>query len=200
MVDFKSKIKEEAKLNVHTHFQHLSIPELQNLSKKDRLPYSLMLLSVTGELNIGVAVRSAHLLGASNVYIVGRRKYDKRSTVGAQNYVDVFNNFALDKDYEHVDVSVVRNLLIEKNMTPIMVEHGGLEVGTFDWKEKLDKIKNPCLILGSEGNGIPDDILNLEQELGGFRVSILQLGVIRSYNVSVAASIVMHDLALSLRS
>ena len=53
------------------------------------LPYAVCVLNVHGSLNVGSIMRSAHLCGCRRFIVFGRRKYDKRSAVGVQHYIDV---------------------------------------------------------------------------------------------------------------
>jgi tRNA G18 (ribose-2'-O)-methylase SpoU len=46
-----------------------------------------------------------------------------------------------------------------------------------------------CLVFGNESNGLPESFLNSDMK----KISIPQLGVLRSFNVSAAAAIVMWD-------
>ena len=73
--------------NVRDDLKGLTLEEI--LAVQPRLPYAVAMINTTGSLNVGVALRSAVLFGAERFYIVGRRRYDKRSTVGAQNYIQV---------------------------------------------------------------------------------------------------------------
>lgn len=189
MINYKEEVNKDTThlLNVRDEYQSLSIPELQNITKKDRKKFSLSLLNVTGDLNIGVAVRTAHLLGAKEVFIFGRRKYDIRSTVDADKYFPVHKIAAL-KDDLTIDPDVVYNTLcVENSYEPILLEHGGIPIN------KYLPNRNFSLIIGNEGRGIDQEIL--DRFCNFSRVSIPQLGVMRSYNASAAASIAMYELS-----
>jgi tRNA G18 (ribose-2'-O)-methylase SpoU len=74
MINFKELLEKEtvngeSPKNVHSHLQHLSVPELQELSCNDRLPWHLLCLNLTGNLNIGTMIRTSHLLGAKSAII-----------------------------------------------------------------------------------------------------------------------------------
>lgn len=204
-INFKDEIKKdmrESGFNVHKRYDHLTVPELQEVCKNDRNPFAVCALSVTGDLNIGSMIRTASLYGAEKFYIFGRRKYDRRGVVGANNYIEVKAIDGLVKEASGEMIGFDRNLffatMISEGCTPIFVEQGGAILGRFSWSHYLRGITNPCLIFGNENRGIPDNILSMQKIGGSFTVSIPQCGVIRSHNVSVASGIVMHDLCTSM--
>ncbi len=208
-INYKDEIKKdmrESGFNVHKRYDHLTVPELQYVCKRDRNPFAVCALSVTGDLNIGSMIRTASLYGAEKFYIFGRRKYDRRGVVGANNYIDIEIIDGLVKEANGeigFDSSLFRSTMATSPYTPVFVEQGGEVLGKFNWNSLLKDIPKPCLIFGNENRGIPDNILN--HGLGGaallsrsFVVSIPQCGVIRSHNVSVASGIVMHDLCTNM--
>lgn len=199
MTNFKDMITESNNcFNVSDEFKHLSFEEIQKHVSENELNFSIACLSITGDLNIGVIIRSAHLLGTNNVHIFGRRRYDKRSTVGTQNYTSILRHGGLNDDLT-IDKNLFVSKMNEYNLVPIFVETNGETLGKFSWNDKVSTIfsknKKPCLIFGNEGMGIDNSILETEKEFSGsFCVQIPQLGCIRSFNVSSAASIIMWDL------
>jgi tRNA G18 (ribose-2'-O)-methylase SpoU len=210
MINFAEAIEEanRTSFNVHDHLKNLTVPELRAICDQQRNPFAVGLLSVTGDLNLGVIIRSASLMGAEEVILVGRRKWDIRSAVGSQNYIMVSKVGGLTVDLK-IDPEVFVGELKARNYLPVFVELGGETLGKFSWKEKLagmadhyadrDGYAKPCLIMGTEGGGeeggIPPAIMATMAEFpGSFCVSIPQKGVIRSFNVSAAANIVMFDM------
>lgn len=171
--------------NVHDHLKDRKLCELKSLVDNDRLPFAVCVLNVTGDLNVGMMMRTASILGANHFIILGRRRYDKRSTVGAQNYVKLSRIDALNDDLS-IDRAVFEDTMSRWDYTPVFVETSGTSLYAMDWRS----IKNPCLIFGNEGMGIPQDIIG-----NNLCVSIPQRGVLRSLNVAVAAGIVMSHVS-----
>ena len=62
--------------NVHDSYKDLSVEDLKLVSNVSRLPYSVCLMNLEYDLNIGNCIRSAHIFGAERVFIFGRRRYD----------------------------------------------------------------------------------------------------------------------------
>jgi tRNA G18 (ribose-2'-O)-methylase SpoU len=164
--------------NVHAPFQKESPERLKQISRAIALPVHLMLFNLDGNMNIAMSIRSAAVLGCSDVWVVGRRKYDARPEVGAKNYINV-----------HKIDSVSTDFFEKNNLQPILVEQGGTSLEDMNFKPFMKK--PVCFIMGSESHGIPREFL-LEMK-DAPRVSISQYGMIRSFNVSIAASIVMYE-------
>jgi tRNA G18 (ribose-2'-O)-methylase SpoU len=164
------------KYNVHTCFQYESPEKLKQISQRLLVNAAIMMLNTDGNMNIAMTVRSAAVLGFSDVYIVGRRSYDARPEVGAKHYITVHKHDTVDKHFFEVN-----------NLVPILVEQGGTPVEEFNFKPFLDK--KICFIVGSESKGIPPEILAFHFP----RITISQYGMVRSLNVSVASSVVMYE-------
>lgn len=178
------------KYNVHTPFQSLPVDKLQKLSVATALPTALMLYNLNGDMNVGMSIRTAVILGCSDVYIVGRRKYDRRSEVGAKNYIQVHRHPAIDPMF-----------FDENKLVPIFIEQGGTPLEDFSFKPyfpgKLEDGWKVVFVMGSESFGLPPKLL---KALQAPILSISQYGVMRSLNVSIAASIVLYEYAKQWRS
>lgn len=166
------------KYNVHTIFQSESPEKIKQIAQKTALPVHLMLFNLDGNMNVAMSIRSAAVLGCSDVWIVGKRKYDARPEVGAKNYINVHK-------IDRIDSKFFEN----QNIQPILVEQGGVAVEDINFKPMMNK--PICFIVGSESNGIPKEFLDEMKNVP--RVSISQYGLVRSFNVSIAASIVMYE-------
>lgn len=177
------------KYNVHTPLQQFPVEVLQRISQATALPVSLMLYNLHGDMNIGMSIRTAVILGCSDVYIVGRRKYDRRSEVGAKNYIHV-----------HRYVSIEPTFFQEQKLLPIFIEQGGSPLEEFSFKpflpNKLDDGWKVVFVMGSESFGLP---LPLLKSVKAPILSISQYGVMRSLNVSIAASIVLYEYSKQWR-
>lgn len=188
--------------NVHDHLKEKTLTDLQAVSKLDRLPWHTMALNLTGDLNVGTIIRTSHCLGASSVIIVGRTKLDRRSLVGAENYITVERYRTVDEKFQ-LDVGEIASILETKKLTPIFCESGGVPLPKASWKLRVEAINlrgyQPCLVMGNETGGVPRELLDLSNILANsFVVSIPQRGVIRSLNVAVAHSIIAGNLCTTM--
>jgi tRNA G18 (ribose-2'-O)-methylase SpoU len=177
------------KYNVHTPLQTLPLTQVQRIAEASALPVGLMLFNLHGDMNVGMSIRTAVILGCSDVYIVGRRKYDRRSEVGAKNYIRV-----------HRFQTIEPGFFQENKLVPIFLEQGGAPLEDFSFKPylpgKLEEGWKLVFVVGSESFGLPPDLM---RSLKAPVLSISQYGVLRSLNVSIAASIVLYEYAKQWR-
>lgn len=197
--------------NVRDEYKSLSSEQLNQIMEESRLPYAVCAINITGDLNVSGIIRSAAMFGAERVLMIGRRTYDKRGTVGAQNYVNVIRHDGMADDLT-IDVNAFFNVMNQYKYLPIGIETGGKDmdeffstfkvhhnemINTYDVEINPYHIYNsvkPCLIMGQEGTGIPIDILKRIDNI----VTIRQRGVMRSLNVASAASIAMYQMMKTL--
>lgn len=202
MVNYKKIIAEtnSQMFNVRDEYKNNTVEENQFVCHLDRLPFSVGMINVTGDLNIGMAIRSACLMGAENFYIFGRRKFDKRSTVGAEKYINIVQH--VYDDPLTADEQLLTDLRsLSSNYRIFLCEHGGRQLRHDNEVFYTCSTKKPLFIFGSESHGIPELITNQkvdsEYDMGWNyefeRISIPQRGVLRSYNVATAMAIVCWD-------
>lgn len=178
------------KYNVHTPLQKLPTQQVQKMSAATALPLALMLYNLHGDMNIGMSIRTAVILGCSDVFVVGRRRYDRRSEVGAKNYIKI-----------HLLPTVGPEWFADNKLVPIFLEQGGTPLEDFNFKPYFPgRLPEGCkvvLVVGSESFGLP---LALLRSLHAPILTISQYGVLRSLNVSIAASIVLYEYCKQWRS
>lgn len=169
--------------NVHTILQEVPNENVKQLAKAQAIPLALLLFNLDGNMNVGMILRTAVVFGITKVYIVGRKRYDARSTVGAKHYLDLHFVPTIDDPV---------TFFHEHNLQPIMLEQGGEPLETFSFGSYIKNAttKMPCIVLGCESKGIPTSWLTSKL---GPTISISQMGVLRSLNVSIAASIVLYE-------
>lgn len=186
--------------NVPDDLKHLSVPELQQLTASRTFPFSVMLLNVLGDMNVSTVIRSAHLMGAEKCVVFGRRKIDNRGLVGAANYTPVDKVWAVDEDLS-LQTDTFVQYCAQNAVLPVFVEQGGVNVFEYDWTQLqftcTQLNRKIMLVLGTEREGIPPEILQAGARLGPV-VSIPQRGVIRSHNLSMAFAIVAGAMVKDL--
>jgi tRNA G18 (ribose-2'-O)-methylase SpoU len=166
--------------NVHTLLQHKPVDELRHIAEKIALPVHLMLLNLDGNMNIAMSIRTAAVLGCSDVWIVGRRKYDARPEVGSKHYIRVHKVGELTDPKKFFD---------DAGIQPFIIEQGGTPIEEMKFKPYLGK--PVCFVMGSESHGISPEFATALADAP--RITISQYGLVRSLNVSIAASIVMYE-------
>lgn len=177
-------------MNVRNEFKSSSLEELIEYSKNDRLNYSILFLNIEKNINISNLIRSAHLLGATRVFLIGSTRYDRRGTVGAQHYTEI-HRIPCDTDVDSLS-SCINDIKSEYNMKMLFLEQNENSVDLSSSSfENIIKSNHCCIVIGNEGVGIPKEVIdNTSDSI----VEISQLGVIRSLNAAVAGSIVMFKI------
>ncbi|NJO65237.1 MAG: TrmH family RNA methyltransferase, partial [Richelia sp. RM2_1_2] len=160
------------------------------------LPFAIATLSVTGDLNVGAMLRTAHLMGAREGFVIGRRKIDRRSLVGIQNYFEIHRLEGRNEDMMSINSERVKEIFTEYNLVPIVMEVGGTPLTEMKWREVFANSPGlPTVVAGNEGRGIDDDTMKVLTDIpGAVRVAIPMRGVMRSFNVGHSLSIVMWDM------
>jgi tRNA G18 (ribose-2'-O)-methylase SpoU len=189
MVNYSKIIAEtnSKMFNVRDEYKDNSYNENVAICKKESLKFSVGCINITGELNIGMMLRSACLLGAETFYIFGRNKFDRRSTVGAEKYINIVQypfDDPLTADEDMCDTLCA--LQMTKNYHILLCEHGGEQIGL--GRNTWQNVENPLFLFGSESHGIPEVIYKQFDS-----VTIPQRGVLRSFNVSAAMNIIVWD-------
>jgi 23S rRNA (guanosine2251-2'-O)-methyltransferase len=137
--------------------------------------------------NLGAILRTADAAGADGVVIPERRAAGVNATVAK----------ASAGASEHVRVARVTNIsrtldeLKRANVWTVGLDERGQQP-----YDALDYNMDCALILGAEGHGLHD----LVRKKCDFLVSIPMLGRVPSLNVSVAAAVVMYEIARQRRA
>jgi tRNA G18 (ribose-2'-O)-methylase SpoU len=176
------------KYNVITPLQGKDPAELKMISSALALPVHLMLFNLDGNMNIAMSIRTAAVLGCSDVWIVGKRRWDARPEVGSKNYIRV---------HKVPTEEITPDFFKERGLQPYILEQGGTPLE--DTRFPQASTKAPlCFIMGPEAVGF--DPAFLRQMAAVPRITISQYGILRSLNVSVAASIVLYEYMRQYRA
>ena len=190
MVDYSKIIAETAKnhYNVRDEYKNNTVKQNVAIQKSQTRRFSVGAINITGDLNIGMMIRSACLMGAENFYIFGRKKFDKRSTVGAENYINIVQYSYDDPMTEEIELDM--NLYeLSHSHHIVLCEQGGNVLGSErNWRTTVTQM-HPLFLFGSESHGIPRHLAYRKYK----SVSIPQVGVLRSFNVSAAMNIILWD-------
>lgn len=140
-----------------------------------RHPFGVAIENVTHDLNIGSVVRTANAFAASEVHIVGRRRWNRRGAMVTDRYQHVRH---------HADAAALAAWAAGRDQVLIGVDNlpGAVPLETFD-------LPRACVLLfGQEGPGLTEAARAACPTV----LSIAQFGSTRSINVGAAAAIAMH--------
>lgn len=150
-----------------------------DLVKKDLeakcFPYAVLMENFVGDFTIGSVLRSCNALGGSEMYYYGRKKYDKRASVGTYHYTSMKN------------ISNFEDLLALKEKYVFVALENSVQKATPIYDYEWDS--NSLIVIGEEGKGISDETLKICDKF----IFIPQYGSVRSMNAAVAGSIAMND-------
>lgn len=166
--------------NVADYFKHWTTEEIKACLQKNRSGIITIFQNIQGDFNKSSAIRAHNAFLGHSVYIVGRRKYDKRGTVGTHHYENIYHADTLAEviDYLHslgYKVYAVDNIM-EYNPKNIL-------------DEKLPY--KSAFVFGEEGPGLSLSDINLCDDM----IYIGMYGSVRSLNVASAAAVIEFEYA-----
>lgn len=162
--------------NVVDHLKWIKDQEVEQTINPQRIPLSLLLVNIERDNNLGNIIRSANTFGVSEIFIYGRKKFDRRTSVGAEYFMPF------------------RHIYFCQDLDPVLEEFDtviGLEQTS--WSQELHSFQWPSgkvlLMVGQESIGLSE---SLTQHCD-YTLEIEQYGTTRSLNVSVATGITLYD-------
>lgn len=173
------------KRNVVDHLSWMSSQDIKNYIEGRKNNFSLLLVNIDYDNNTGNIIRSANAFGAKEIILYGRKKYDRRASVGVEFYTQ-FRQLKFISDIESVFNEFELIVGLENNIPKKTVS-----LPEFEWH----KDKHTLICIGQEGSGLPSQVL----ERCHYCLEIPQVGSVRSLNVSVASGIVMYDYCLKTK-
>jgi tRNA G18 (ribose-2'-O)-methylase SpoU len=169
--------------NVIDRFKYWETEAIRAALDENRHEFALLAENFAYDVNISQLVRNANAFLAGEIWIVGRRQWDRRATQGTYHYehihkapssLEVIDDFR-DRGYR----------IVAADNLP-----GSVDLRGYDWDPRS------LMIFGQESIGVSQAALDAADDL----VYIPQFGSTRSLNVGCASGIVMYDYVTKLRS
>lgn len=199
----------KAERNLNQHMKLHTVEKVRKYADSCKLGYAVAVLSLNGKMNVGSIIRTAHLMGADDCIVFGRKKFNTTTGTGVVNYQKITKVYGFTKD--ETDHSTNNKTLcpnrfyqhmVLNNYVPVFIEQ--TQNSIFDdqivWSVMERKIKENyqfCFVFGNESEGIPSDLLETGLQIpGAFTICIRQLGVMNSLNVAAAAAIILSNYKL----
>lgn len=166
-------------MNVIDSLKNLAIPDIANYCSRNSIPASVGMINIGGDFNLSTMVRNANFFGFSSVHYVGKKKWDKRGSVGTHHYTPIYHH----KDEESFLLQLnERTIIAIENNIP---EYSDKTINLFNF-DFCDS-KQPIFVFGEENKGLSNMILDRANVI----LTIPNYGSVRSLNVGTASGIVM---------
>jgi tRNA G18 (ribose-2'-O)-methylase SpoU len=164
--------------NVIKQYKQSKTEEIRADLQQNRSDIVMILQHIDYNINIGSVIRSNNAFLGKEIYIVGRRRYDKRGCAGTYHYEHVYHadNLLEVVNYLH---SLGYTIYAVDN---IMEYH---PVNLFD--EFFPR--KSAFVFGEEGNGLSDEEIQLCDKM----IYIGMYGSVRSLNVACAATVIEFE-------
>lgn len=164
--------------NVVDEFRYLSVEAIVAELDARRSPLHIAIQNWEHDFNIGSIVRTANAFNVAGVHILGRRRWNRRGAMVTDRYLHVA---------WHPEVADFVAWARGAGVVLVGVDNlpGSVPLET----TRLPR--DTCLVFGSEGPGLTDDVVAACSQL----VAITQHGSTRSLNAGAAAAIAMYHWA-----
>ena len=163
-------------------YKYVEVDEIIDFARsKGEDPYIIILDEIQDPHNFGAIIRSVDVIGAHGIIVKNRNQAMVTSVVasssaGAVNFVKIARVNNLSKTIEE---------LKDKGFWIASADMGGDDI------EKHNYDGSFAIVFGNEGDGVS----RLVKEKCDFSVSIPMKGHVDSFNVSVAAGIMMYEIS-----
>jgi tRNA G18 (ribose-2'-O)-methylase SpoU len=165
--------------NVADQYRYWKLEEIVADLDVGRRPLHIAIQNWEHDFNIGSIVRTANAFNVAAVHILGRRRWNRRGAMVTDRYLHVRH---------HPELADFAEFLAADDYHPVGVDNlpGAVPLETAKLPQRC------CLIFGSEGPGLTDQMVAECEQL----VAISQYGSTRSINAGAAAAIAMYHWSL----
>ncbi len=172
------------KANVIEFYKDWRTKDIRADLQKNRNDCIMIFNNIDYNINIGCAIRSNNAFLGKAVYIIGRRRYDKRSTAGTAHYEHIYHADTLEEVIDYV-----RSLGYTVFAVDNIVDYNPINILDISFP------RLSAFVFGEEGPGLSASDIGLCDSM----VFIGTYGSIRSLNVAVAAGIVQYEYSRQWR-
>lgn len=166
-------------MNVLDNLKNLEITEIAEYCRKTSIPASVAMINVGGDFNLSTMIRNANFFGFKSVHYVGKKKWDKRGSVGTHHYTPIHYH----KDEESFLLQLRgRTIIAIENNIPAY-SNKTVNLFNFDFVYSNE----PVFLFGEENKGLS----NLVLDRANIILTIPNYGSVRSLNVGTTSGIVM---------
>lgn len=164
------------KRNVMDEFKGMSLLQIRSQLDARGSDLVIALENTERDFNAGSIVRSANAFGVRDVYIIGRRQWNKRGAMATDKYLRLHYMSSPGEFLEEME---------RQQRTVVAVDN----IAESQPLGSIDLPKHCVLVFGQEGPGVSSELASAAKVV----VAIEQFGSTRSINVGAAAAIVMYE-------
>ena len=166
----------EDRRNVIDHYKYWEHEAIVADLDKKRTELVVVCENFAYDFNIATVVRNSNAFLCESVWVVGRKRFDRRGTCGTHKYEHI---------HHAVDLNDVLSHYRRHRIVAIDNVEKAQSIVDYKWRDKS------IIILGQEQIGISNSSLARADDI----VYIPQIGSTRSINVGSASAIAMYDYA-----
>lgn len=160
--------------NVIDYYKYWNEDAIKASLDKIRFDFIVAIENFDKDFNISTTIRNCNAFTGKEIWILGRRRWDRRGAVGTHHYEHLkFGASIRDTIDAHPDYRVV----VFENYD------NAIDIREYDWNEKT------IMVFGQESIGVTDEALGCADDV----VYIPQFGSTRSLNVGCASAIAMYS-------
>ena len=139
-------------MNVIDSLKNYSIPDIAEYCQTNSIPASVAMVNIDGDFNLSTMIRNANFFGFRSVHYVGKKKWDKRGSVGTHHYTPMYHH---KDEPSFISQLSGRTLVAIENNIP---EYNHKTHNLFHYK--FNDITQPIFLFGEENRGLSDSILD----------------------------------------
>lgn len=166
-------------MNVLDSLKDLAIPDIARYCHQNSIAASVAMINIGGDFNLSTLVRNANFFGFRSVHYVGKKKWDKRGSVGTHHYTPMYHH---KDETSFISQCSSRTIIAVENNIP---EYSDKTINLFDYQ--YDNVVEPIFLFGEENKGLSHTILDRADII----LTIPSYGSVRSLNVGTTSGIVM---------
>lgn len=162
--------------NIRDCFKNKNNESIQEELNITKVPCIAIIENLVNDFNIAQIIRSANAFNIDQVYICGRRKWNRRGSVGTHHYIHI-------EYWEHIQEAIQQLRDREYRIVAAELTDDAVSLVKYSWRQKS------ALVFGEEGRGLSQLAIDMADDV----VYIPMLGTVRSFNVAGTAQMMLYD-------
>lgn len=169
-------------MNVIDSLKDLAIPDIAKYCHSKSIMASIAMVNISGDFNLSTMIRNANFFGFRSVHYIGKKKWDKRGSVGTHHYTPIYHH---KDEASFLQQCFGRTIIAVENNIPEYIDK---TVNLFEYKFDTNiNMSQPMFIFGEEKQGLSSIVLDRANII----LTIPNYGSVRSLNVGTTSGIVM---------